>query len=755
MSIPQAFTELITLADGREITIETGKLAKQADGSVVVKMGGTMLLATVVANKEANPGVDFLPLTVDYREKFYAGGRIPGNFFRREARPSDQEILTMRLVDRVLRPLFPEDFHAEVQVMISLISYDGKTIPDDLAGLAASAAIAITDIPFNGPMSEVRVVRFDGKLSINPSYDELKSSELDIMVGATKDSIVMVEGEMKEISEQEMLEAINFGHAEIKKQIEAQERLAEKVGKAYPKREYSHEDHDEEIREKVWKETYDKVYEVARTPSGKEERGEKFKAVREEFLAQYADNAEELERVTPFVKVYYHDVEKEAMRQMILEDNIRLDGRDPQTIRPIWSEIDYLPGAHGSAVFTRGETQSLTAVTLGSVKDANMVDSVITQHDEKFFLHYNFPPFSTGEARPLRGTSRREVGHGNLAQRALQAVIPEENPYTIRIVSDILESNGSSSMATVCAGTLALMDAGVKITKPVSGIAMGLITDAKSGKFTVLSDILGDEDHLGDMDFKVTGTADGITACQMDIKIQGLSMDIMEKALMQAKDGRLHILNKITETIAEPRADVKPHAPKMVVMEISKDFIGAVIGPGGKIIQQMQKDTDTVIAIEEIGEIGRIEIAGTDREKINAAVAKINEITFVPVIGEVYNGKVVKVMDFGAFVAIAKGTEGLLHISEIEWARLDKVPYAEGDEVEVKFMGYDDRKKMKLSRKVLLPRPPRPEGKPRPEGQGRPEGQRRPEGQGRPERPEGQKPQGEKPAENPTPSNEA
>ncbi|SEM42304.1 polyribonucleotide nucleotidyltransferase [Chryseobacterium taichungense] len=743
MSIPQAFTETITLADGREIIIETGKLAKQADGSVVVKCGGTMLLATVVANKEANPGVDFLPLTVDYREKFYAGGRIPGNFFRREARPSDQEILTMRLVDRVLRPLFPEDFHAEVQVMISLISYDGKTIPDDLAGLAASAAIAITDIPFNGPMSEVRVVRFNGQLAINPSYEQLKDSELDIMVGATKDSIVMVEGEMKEISEQEMLEAIIFAHAEIKKQIEGQERLAEKVGKAFPKREYLHEVHDEAIREKVWKETYDKVYEVAKTPSAKEERGEKFKAVLDEFLAQYVDNAEELERVTPFAKVYYHDVEKEAMRQMILEDNIRLDGRDPKTIRPIWSEIDYLPGAHGSAIFTRGETQSLTAVTLGSVKDANMVDSVITQHDEKFFLHYNFPPFSTGEARPLRGTSRREVGHGNLAQRALQAVIPEENPYTIRIVSDILESNGSSSMATVCAGTLALMDAGVQITKPVSGIAMGLITDTKSGKFTVLSDILGDEDHLGDMDFKVTGTADGITACQMDIKIQGLSMDIMEKALMQAKEGRLHILNKITETIAEPRADVKPHAPKMVVMEIPKDFIGAVIGPGGKIIQQMQKDTDTVIAIEEIGEIGRIEIAGTDREKINAAVAKINEITFVPVVGQVYNGKVVKIMDFGAFVAIAKGTEGLLHISEIEWKRLDKVPYKEGDEVEVKFMGYDDRKKMKLSRKVLLPRPPKPEGKPRPEGEGRPN------------RPEGQRPQGEKPAENNNPSTEA
>ncbi len=755
MSAPQAITELITLADGREITIETGKLAKQADGSVVVKMGGTMLLATVVANKEANPGVDFLPLTVDYREKFYAGGKIPGNFFRREARPSDQEILTMRLVDRVLRPLFPEDFHAEVQVMISLISYDGQSIPDDLAGLAASSAIAITDIPFNGPMSEVRVVRIDGQLSINPKFEDLKNSDLDIMVGATKDSIVMVEGEMKEITEAEMLEAITFAHEEIKKQVEAQERLAAKVGKSFPKREYNHENHDEAIREKVWKETYDKVYEVAKTPSSKEERGEKFKAVRDEFLAQYVENPEELERVTPFVKVYYHDVEKEAMRQMILNDKIRLDGRDPETIRPIWSEIDYLPGAHGSAIFTRGETQSLTAVTLGSVKDANMVDSVMVNYDERFFLHYNFPPFSTGEARPLRGTSRREVGHGNLAQRALANMIPEENPYTIRVVSDILESNGSSSMATVCAGTLALMDAGVQIKKPVSGIAMGLVTDVKSGKFTVLSDILGDEDHLGDMDFKVTGTEDGITACQMDIKIQGLSMDIMEKALLQAREGRLHILNKITETIAAPREDVKPHAPKMVMMEIPKDFIGAVIGPGGKIIQQMQKDTDTVIAIEEVGEIGRIEISGVSREKINEAIAKINEITFVPVVGEVYQGKVVKVMDFGAFVAIAKGTEGLLHISEIEWARLDKVPYKEGDEVEVKFMGYDDRKKMKLSRKVLLPRPPRPEKKegeqrgPRPEGQNRPDRPVRPEGN---RRPDGEV---EKPAGDQNPSNEA
>ena len=722
MNAPEAIIEKFQLKDGREVSIETGRLAKQANGSVVVKCGGTMLLATVVANKDANPGVDFLPLTVDYREKFYAGGKIPGNFFRRETKPSDDEVLTMRLVDRVLRPLFPEDFHAEVQVMISLISYDEQTMPEALAGLAASAAIAITDIPFNGPMSEVRVIRIDGELSINPSIENLKKADLDIMVGATKDSIVMVEGEMKEISEAEMLEAIKYAHEEIKVQIEAQERLAARIPASQTKREYCHETHNEEIREKVWAECYDKVYNVAKTPSAKEERHEKFAAVLEEFLSQYSE--EERADVEPFAKIYYHDVEKEAMRQMILNEGIRLDGRDPKTIRPIWSEIDYLPGAHGSAIFTRGETQSLTAVTLGSVKDANMVDSVAINYDEKFFLHYNFPPFSTGEARPLRGTSRREVGHGNLAQRALAGMIPHENPYTIRVVSDILESNGSSSMATVCAGTLALMDAGVQITKPVSGIAMGLITDPKSGKFTVLSDILGDEDHLGDMDFKVTGSADGITACQMDIKIQGLTMDIMETALNQAREGRLHILGEILKTIDKPRADVKPHAPKMEILEISKDFIGAVIGPGGKIIQQLQKDTDTVISIEEMGEIGRIEISGTDREKINAAIARINEITFVPVVGTVYKGKVVKVMDFGAFVAIAKGTEGLLHISEIEWKRLDKVPYAEGDEVEVKFMGYDDRKKMRLSRKVLLPRPPRPEQKPKTEGEApKPEGE--------------------------------
>ena len=707
---PQAITETIVLKDGREVTIETGKLAKQADGAVVVKMGGTMLLATVVAAKDANPGVDFLPLTVDYREKFSAAGRVPGNFFRRESKPSDDEVLTMRLVDRVMRPLFPEDFHAEVQVMISLISYDGKVMPDSLAGLAASAAVAITDIPFNGPFSEVRVIKKDGVLSINPSWETLQSGvELDIMVGASKDSIVMVEGEMDEITEQEMIEAISFAHEEIKIQIEAQERLAARIEKAQTKREYCHETHDEELRKEIWDYAYQRYYDIAKDPSAKHERSDKFSAVVDEFLEKYTE--EELEEKGVLAKIYFHDVQKEAVRQLILNENIRLDGRNNQQIRPIWCEVDYLPAAHGSSIFTRGETQSLTTVTLGSLLDANRIDSVISQHDERFFLHYNFPPFSTGEARPLRGTSRREIGHGNLAQRALKVMIPEETPYTIRVVSDILESNGSSSMATVCAGTMALMDAGIQMKKPVSGIAMGLITDKESGKWTVLSDILGDEDHLGDMDFKVTGTAEGITACQMDIKIQGLTMDIMEKALMQARDGRMHILGEMLKTIDKPNTDVKPHAPKLVMMEIPKDFIGAVIGPGGKIIQQMQKDTDTVITIEEKGEIGHIEISGTDREKINAAIAQINEITFVPVIGEVYKGKVVKVMEFGAFIQLAKGTEGLLHISELAWERTEKVPYKEGDEVEVKFMGYDDRKKMRLSRKVLLPKPPKPEKK--------------------------------------------
>ena len=707
--IPQAITEKIVLADGREITIETGKLAKQADGSVVVRMGDTMLLATVVASKEAREGVDFLPLTVDYREKFYAGGRIPGNFFRREARPSDNEILTMRLVDRVLRPLFPDDFHAEIQVMIALISYDEDVMPESLVGLAASAAIALTDIPFNGPMSETRVIRLDGELMVNPSYEQLQKADMDIMVGATKNSIVMVEGEMQEISEKEMLEAISFAHEEIKKQIEAQERLAERVGKSLPKREYSHENHDDTIREKVWAETYQKVYDVAIHPSAKEERHENFQAVLQEFMSQYEDE-EEFDRIAPFAKVYFHDVEKEAMRQMILNEKVRLDGRKPDEIRPIWCEVDYLPGTHGSAVFTRGETQSLTAITLGTSKDANMVDSVVTQHDEKFFLHYNFPPFSTGEARPLRGTSRREVGHGNLAQRALVHMLPDEYPYTLRIVSDVLESNGSSSMATVCAASLALMDGGVAIKKPVSGIAMGLISDPDTGNFTVLSDILGDEDHLGDMDFKVTGTKDGITACQMDIKVEGLGMEVLEQALEQAREGRLHILGEMLKTLAEPRKELKPNAPKLVTMNVPKEFIGAIIGPGGKIIQELQKETGTVISIEETEEFGRVEIAGVDQEKINHAIERIKQIAFVPELNATYHAVVKSIKPFGAFVEISKGVEGLVHISEIAHRRLNTVEeeLQMGDKIDVKFLGYDDKKKMKLSRKALLPKDDKP-----------------------------------------------
>lgn len=706
MEIPKAITEKIVLDDGREIILETGKLAKQADGSVVVTCGGTMLLATVVAAKEANPGVDFLPLTVDYRDKFSAGGRIPGGFMKREGRPTDEEILTMRLVDRVLRPLFPDDFHAEIQVMIQLISYDGSILPDSLAGLAASAAISITNIPFNGPISEVRIIRHNGKYIINPSLAQMDEGfDLDIMVGASKDSIVMIEGEMSEISEKDMIDAISVAHEAIKKQIDAEERLAAKVGKSQPKREYCHETHDEELRRAITEFSYQKIYDIAKTPSEKHERSEKFDAVLEEFLSRYTE--EELEEKKSLAATYFHDVQKDAVRQLILNEGIRLDGRDTKTIRPIWCEVNYLPGSHGSAIFTRGETQSLTTVTLGSSLDANRVDNVISQHEEKFYLHYNFPPFSTGEVRPVRGVSRREIGHGNLAQRALKYVIPKDSPYTIRVVSDILESNGSSSMATVCAGTLALMDAGIKIKKPVSGIAMGLITDKDSGKWSVLSDILGDEDHLGDMDFKVTGTADGITACQMDIKIQGLSFEIMEKALNQAKEGRLHILGKILETISAPNDHLKPNAPKLVSLEIPKDFIGAVIGPGGKIIQQLQKDTDTVITIEESNDVGKVEISGVDQAKIDEAIEKIKQIAFVPEIGATYKAKVVSIKPFGAFVEISKGVEGLVHISELEWRRLEKVEDSVklGDIIEVKYLGVDDKKKIKLSRKVLLPKP--------------------------------------------------
>lgn len=709
MEIPKAITEKIILEDGREIILETGKLAKQADGSVVVKCGGTMLLAAVVAAKEAKPGTDFLPLTVDYRDKFSSGGRIPGGFMKREGRPTDEEILTMRLVDRVLRPLFPDDFHAEIQVMIQLISYDDSVLPDSLAGLAASAAIAVTDLPFNGPISEVRVIRKDGKLIINPSFEQMKNGfDLDIMVGASKDSIVMIEGEMSEISEKEMIDAIGYAHESIKKQIEAIEKLASQVEKSLVKREYCHEEHDEDLRKEITDYAYQKVYDIAKNPSDKHERSEKFKAVLEDFLAsKYTEDEQELrEEKESLAKTYFHDVQKEAVRQLILNEGIRLDGRDTKTIRPIWCEVNYLPGSHGSAVFTRGETQSLTTVTLGSSLDANRVDNVISQHEEKFYLHYNFPPFSTGEVKPIRGVSRREIGHGNLAQRALKKVIPEDSPYTIRVVSDILESNGSSSMATVCAGTLALMDAGIQIKKPVSGIAMGLITDKSSGKWSVLSDILGDEDHLGDMDFKVTGTADGITACQMDIKIQGLSFEIMEQALNQAKEGRLHILGKILETLPAPNEHLKPNAPKLISLDIPKEFIGAVIGPGGKIIQQLQKDTDTIITIEETDDVGRVEISGVDQAKIDDAIARIKQIAFVPEVGTIYKAKVVSIKPFGAFVEISKGVEGLVHISELEWRRLEKVEESVnlGDIIEVKYLGTDDKKKMKLSRKVLLPR---------------------------------------------------
>lgn len=710
MEIPKAITEKIILDDGREIILETGKLAKQADGSVVVKCGGTMLLATVVSAKEANPGVDFLPLTVDYRDKFSAGGRIPGGFMKREGRPTDEEILTMRLVDRVLRPLFPDDFHAEVQLMIQLISYDGTILPDSLAGLAASAAIAVTDIPFNGPISEVRVIRQQGKFIINPNLKQMNESfELDIMVGASKDSIVMIEGEMSEISEKEMIEAIAIAHEAIKKQIDAIESLANKVPKSLTKREYCHEIHDEDLRKEITDFAYQKVYDIAKTPSEKHERSDKFQAILDDFLSKYSE--EEMEEKQPLAAIYFHDIQKEAVRQLILNENIRLDGRDNKTIRPIWCEVDYLPGAHGSAIFTRGETQSLTTVTLGSNLDANRVDNVISQHEEKFYLHYNFPPFSTGEVRPVRGVSRREIGHGNLAQRALKHVIPDDTPYTIRVVSDILESNGSSSMATVCAGTLALMDAGIQIKKPVSGIAMGLITDKESGKWSVLSDILGDEDHLGDMDFKVTGTADGITACQMDIKIKGLSFEVMEQALNQAKEGRLHILGKILDTIPEPNKQLKPNAPKLISLEIPKEFIGAVIGPGGKIIQQLQKDTGTTITIEESDEIGKVEISGVDQAMIDDAVAKIKQIAFVPEVGSTYKAKVVSIKPFGAFVEISKGVEGLVHISELEWRRIEKVEDSVrlGDFIEVKYLGTDDKKKMKLSRKVLLPKPEKKE----------------------------------------------
>ncbi|SCX83656.1 polyribonucleotide nucleotidyltransferase [Flavobacterium anhuiense] len=712
--IPQVSQEIIDLGDGRSISIETGKLAKQADGSVVVRLGNCMLLATAVSARTSNPGVDFLPLTVDYREKFAAAGRFPGGFFKREARPSDSEVLTMRLVDRVLRPLFPDDYHAETQVMIQLMSHDDNVMPDALAGLAASAALAVSDIPFYNLISEVRVARIDGKLVINPSREELEKSDIDMMIGASMDSVAMVEGEMKEISEAEMVEAIKFAHEAIKVQIVAQQKLRAKLS-SQEYRTYEGEVEDEAVYAKVKAAAYDKCYAIAQEASGKAERGEKFAAVKEEAKAlfteeEYAENAD----LAGLVGKYFYKTNKEAVRNVILEKGIRLDGRKTTEIRPIWCETDYLPSVHGSSLFTRGETQALATVTLGTSKEANQIDSPSEQGEEKFYLHYNFPPFSTGEAKPLRGTSRREVGHGNLAQRALKNMIPADCPYTIRVVSEVLESNGSSSMATVCAGTMALMDAGVQMTKPVSGIAMGLITDGE--KFAVLSDILGDEDHLGDMDFKVTGTADGITACQMDIKIEGLRYDIMEQALAQARDGRLHILGKLTETIATPRPEVKDHAPKIITRTIPGNFIGALIGPGGKVIQELQKATGTTIVINEVDEQGVVEILGTDPEGIKTVLAKIDALTFKPQVGEAYEVKVIKMLDFGAVVeyTAAPGNEVLLHVSELAWERTENVAdvVKMGDVFQVKYLGVDPKtKKEKVSKKALVPRPPREEKK--------------------------------------------
>jgi len=696
----------IDLGDGRSIVIETGKLAKQADGAVVVRMGKTMLLATVVAAKDAKEDVDFMPLSVEYKEKYAASGRFPGGFLKREARPGDNEILISRLVDRALRPLFPEDFHAEVFVTINLISAEKDIMPDALAGLAASAALAVSDIPFHGPISEVRVARVNGEFIVNPTFEQVESADLDIVVGATYENIMMVEGEMKEVSEDVMLEALRIAHEAIKPQCIAQNELSEMVGMTV-KREYCHEKNDEELRKKVWAETYDKTYALAASGADKKTRTDGFDAIKAEFLAQFPEDAPADKML---VSRYFHDVEKEAARRLVLDERRRLDGRKPDEIRPIWCEIDPLPAAHGSAIFTRGETQSLTTVTLGTKLDEKMVDEVLRQGSEKFTLHYNFPPFATGEAKAARGTSRREIGHGNLAHRALKNMMPPEetNPYAIRVVSDILESNGSSSMATVCAGTLALMDAGIKIAKPVSGIAMGLITDKDGKKFAVLSDILGDEDHLGDMDFKVTGTRDGITATQMDIKVDGLSYEVLKQALEQARRGRMHILDIMEQTIAEPRPDLKPHAPRIEKIYIPKEMIGAVIGPGGKIIQDIQATTGATIVIEEINGQGMVDVFGDNYEVIRAALDRINAICAVPEVGKVYTGKVKTITQFGAFVEILPNKDGLLHISEMDWKKVGTVEelFKEGDIVEVQLIEVDPKTgKLRLSRKPLIPKP--------------------------------------------------
>ena len=697
----------IDLGDGRVITLETGKLAKQADGAVELRMNNTMLLATVVSAKEAGEGVDFMPLQVEYKEKFSAFGRFPGGFQKREGRASDYEILTARLVDRVLRPLFPENYHADTFVNIIMFSSDGVDMPDALAGLAASAALAVSDIPFNGPISEVRVARVEGEFVINPTFEQLEKADMDLMVGATYENIMMVEGEMNEVSEAELLEALKTAHEAIKVQCKAQMELAEEVGST-TKREYCHEVNDEDLRKQVWDTCYDKAYKIAQAGSAdKHWRQDSFDAICNEFIEAIPE--EEREEKTPLVKRYYHDVEKEAVRRCILDEGIRLDGRKTNEIRPIWCETDYLPGPHGSAVFTRGETQALATVTLGTKLDEKIVDDVLNHGSERFLLHYNFPPFSTGEAKPQRGVGRREIGHGNLAHRALKSMLPDEFPYTVRIVSDILESNGSSSMATVCAGCLALLDAGVKMKKPVAGIAMGLITDKGNVKHAVLSDILGDEDHLGDMDFKVTGTKDGITATQMDIKCDGLSYEILAQALDQAREGRLHILNIINETIPEPREDYKPHVPRIVAMTVDKEFIGAIIGKGGETIQGIQERTGAVITIDEIDGKGEIEISAANEHSIEAAVAAIKAIIAVPEEGEIYTGKVRSILEFGAFVEFMPGKDGLLHISEISWDRLENMEASglkEGDEVTVKLIEIDKKSgKFRLSMKALQEKP--------------------------------------------------
>lgn len=721
----------ITLPDGRTITIETGKLAKQADGAVTVTMGSTVLLAAVTAAKEAKPDVDFMPLQVEYKEKFSAIGRFPGGFTRREGRASDYEILTCRLVDRALRPLFPDDYHAEVYVNIILFSSDGVDMPDALAGLAASAALAVSDIPFGGPISEVRVARVDGEFVINPTFEQLEHADIDLMVAATLDNIMMVEGEMEEVQEEEMLEAIKVAHEAIKVQCQAQLELSEAVGKMV-KREYPAEEQDEELRERMQRELYDKIYKVATAGTDKHARGDSFAAIVEEFKAQFTE--EELEEKGMIIDRYYHDMEKAAMRRMILDEGKRLDGRRTDEIRPIWIETDCLPGPHGSAIFTRGETQSLSTVTLGTKSDEKLVDDVLNYGKERFLLHYNFPPFSTGEAKASRGISRREIGHGNLAHRALKRMIPEDYPYVIRVMSDILESNGSSSMATVCAGTLALRDAGVQMKKPVSGIAMGLISENKGTNYAILSDILGDEDHLGDMDFKVTGTRDGITATQMDIKVDGLSYEILAKALAQAKAGRLHILNKIEEAQPEARPDMKPHAPRIETLRIGKEFIGAVIGPGGKIIQGIQEKSGATVNIEEVDNYGIVEISSSNKESLDAALAMVRGIVATPEVGEVYKGTVSSVMPYGCFVQFMPGKDGLLHISEIDWKRfatIEETGLKEGDTIDVKLIEIDPKTgKFSLSHKALLPKP---EGYVEPER--RPRRERRDDGERRERRP--------------------